>query len=88
MIDDYVMDTALGATGVTEILDLYEYACRYELAHLCMRYTKELSNRLSIESFLQVESCYCCLSRMIMSECDAMSKLHDDCLPPRLAPCH
>mmetsp|Transcript_14766 Transcript_14766/g.27699 ORF Transcript_14766/g.27699 Transcript_14766/m.27699 type:complete len:485 (-) Transcript_14766:665-2119(-) len=54
MIDDYVMDTSLAATGVVEILELYVYSCRYELTHLCMRYTKELINRLSTESFLQV----------------------------------
>jgi hypothetical protein len=54
MIDDYVMDTTLAATGVPEILELYQYSCRYELSHLCMRYTKELVNRLSTESFIQV----------------------------------
>ena len=54
MLDDYVMDTTLVATGVSEILELYEYSCKYELTHLCMRYAKELSNRLSTESFLQV----------------------------------
>jgi hypothetical protein len=56
MIDDYVMDTTLAASGVEEILEFYQYACKYELSHLCMRYTKELINRLSTESFIQVLS--------------------------------
>lgn len=54
MIDDFVMDTALAATGVDEILEMYQYSCKYELTHLCMRYTKELVNRLSTESFIKV----------------------------------
>lgn len=61
MIDDYVMDTTLAATGVPEILDLYRYSCKYELSHLCMRYTKELTNRLSTESFMQVFSSLSCI---------------------------
>ena len=54
MIDDVVMDTTLAGTGVSEIVELYQYSCRYELTHLCMRYSKELVNRLSSESFIQV----------------------------------
>ena len=65
MIDDYVMDTTLVATGVGEILELYEYACRYELTHLCMRYAKELNTRLSAESFLQVVLCGLLLRRYV-----------------------
>lgn len=54
MIDDYVMDKALLGCSVSELLDYYKYSCQFEIHHLCSRYVKELTSRISSESFLQM----------------------------------